>query len=142
MCEFFNFLLLILSAFIADLEAHHHDSTRLPPKEDSPLLFELANYLEWTGISDPLAKIYITSRSPFFLDFIATLLAIQQVSKLVYVKRIHGLSLKKGAEPCDGTPFVIGFLTFLRQFHETVLNNFVAHTCQYILSATEIASSA
>lgn len=45
------------SAVLADIEAHYKDPSKPYPKEDNPLMYELASYLDWAGISNPLAKV-------------------------------------------------------------------------------------
>lgn len=37
----------------------------------------------------------------------------------------------------DGTPFLIGIITLLRQFHEYTLTKFALLLCQYIMSYVE-----
>lgn len=105
-------------------------------KEESPLLFELSNYLEYNGYSDPLFKIYIHSRLPANLDTIVLLLLISQLPKFVYIKETSALgstsaSLKSG-ESVDGIPFVLGLLTLLRQFHSELTNQFLKLSSQFV----------
>lgn len=45
------------SAVLAEIKAHCKDPSKPYPKEDNPLLMELATYLEWSGIYKPLAKV-------------------------------------------------------------------------------------
>ncbi|RWS23664.1 WASH complex subunit strumpellin-like protein, partial [Leptotrombidium deliense] len=114
---------------------------KLYGKDDSALLYELSNYLEWTGFSDPLSKIYISSRSPSFLDTIAHILVATQMNKLVYVKAIHGLSCKKPLDYCDGAPYVVGMLTLLRQYHEDFVSKFINYCSKYINLLISTATS-
>ena len=44
-------------ALLKDVEAHYQDPTLPYPKEDNPLMFELATYLETAGIHNPLTKV-------------------------------------------------------------------------------------
>ncbi|XP_054154297.1 WASH complex subunit 5-like isoform X2 [Oppia nitens] len=136
-----NALNTLNQAIISDLEHHYSTSNKPFLKEDTPLLYELTNYLEWTGISDPLSKIYITSRAPSYLEMILLLMTITQMGKFVYLKSIHGLTAKKGSDLSDGLPFVFGVITLLRQFHENTIHQYIAHCSQYVCAQTEIQMS-
>lgn len=48
-------------ALLSDVEQHYLDPLKPYPSEESPLLSETSTYLECTGISNPLAKIYVTT---------------------------------------------------------------------------------
>lgn len=108
-------------------------SSTLTLKDDSPLLFELSNYLEWTGFSDPLSKVYINnSKQAANLDIITLLMVIIQISRFCYSKTINGLAARKPADACDGRPFIYGCVTFLKQFHNSVTHNFLRKSSCYI----------
>ena len=107
-------------------------NNKIQPKDDSSFLFELSNYLDWTGISEPMSKVYISPKPISELDVICFVLAASQISKFTYIKSINGISAKRLADSADGFPFVIGLLTLLRQFHENQLSRFLAHSCRYI----------
>ena len=47
-------------ALVADIQRHYQDPSLPYPKEDNPLLFELAAYLECAGISNPFTKVKLT----------------------------------------------------------------------------------
>ena len=53
----FCFKCLFFSGLLADVEAHYHDPCRPYPKDDNPLMYELASYLESAGLSNPLSKV-------------------------------------------------------------------------------------
>lgn len=127
-------LLTMNDALLADIEAHYKDPTKPYPKEDNPLMFELASYLDWAGISNPLAKIYTTTRPLVHISLFIFLFIAGQLTKLTYVKSLGGLVCKKGAEPLDGVPLIVGTLTVLHQFHQDHVSNFLAYMGQYIRS--------
>ena len=108
-------------------------------EEESPLLFELSNYLEYNGLSDPLLKVYLARRRlPAHLDTVLLLLLIAQLPKFVYVRETSALgptaaSLKAG-DAVDGTPFVLGLLTLLRQFHGELASQFL-RLCSQLATA-------
>lgn len=99
--------------------------------DDSCLLFELTNYLEWAGISDPLTKIYIPVKEVAFLDVILCTLVIHQMSKLTFASSIHGLTSRKPTDLCDGAPFLTGLWTFCHQFHESVFRRLCDRLSRY-----------
>lgn len=121
-------------SLLADIEAHYKDPTRPYPKEDNPLMYELASYLDWAGISNPLAKIYTTTLPLVHISLFTFLFIAGQLTKLAYVKNLGGLICKKGAEPLDGVPLIVGTLTVLHQFHQDHVSNFLAYMGQYIRS--------
>lgn len=133
------------------------------------MLFELTNYLEWTGISDPYSKVtlisnyYIANRSAFppatarnlhrkqiyvaskpapFIDLICFVLVVMQMSKFVYSRPVASMMAKRATDACDGMPYVVGFLTFVRQHHEKVASLVLQRSSQYINSLIELGSSA
>lgn len=124
-------------SLLADIEAHYKDPSKPYPNDNNPLMYELSNYLEWTGISDPLAKIYITTGPLKHISLFLFLFTVFHLSKLTYVKNIGGLISKKAIEPIDGIPFVIGTLTLLRQFHQEKTGQFLAYLGQYVRSNVE-----
>lgn len=116
----------------AVLNEIQNNVSRISLKEDSSFLFELSNYLEWTGISDPLSKVYISPKTITELDVVIFVLVASQMNRFLYVKSINGLSSKKLTDASDGYPFIIGILTLLRQFHESLTSRFLSHSCRYI----------
>jgi len=124
-------------SLLCDIKAHYNDPSKPYPKEENPLMYELTNYLEWSGIAEPLLKIYITTKSiPHFPVFVF-LLVLSQISKLVYVKNVGTLICKKTTEPLDGIPLVVGIVTLLRQFHPENTTKFLAFVGQYARSMVE-----
>ncbi|PIK50593.1 putative WASH complex subunit strumpellin-like [Apostichopus japonicus] len=126
---------------MAEIEAHYQDPSKPYPSEDNPLMFELTSYLECAGITDPLAKIYITpKRLPYFSLF-TFLFVITQLPKLDYVKSVGSIVGKMPKDPLDGPPFVCGTLTLLKQFHSENTDQFLALLGQYVKSTVEAAAS-
>ena len=44
------------------IEAHYQDPTKPYPSEDNPMMYELTTFLDAAGMSDPLKKIYVTTK--------------------------------------------------------------------------------
>ncbi|XP_060076742.1 WASH complex subunit 5-like [Ylistrum balloti] len=126
------------TALLADIERHYQDPTLPYPKEENPLMFELAAYLESAGLHNPLMKIYITTeRLPCFSIF-NFLLVVSHLPKLVYSKSLSGMVSKKLTDPLDGPPFVTGCVTLLKQFHSESTSHFLAYLGQYVRSIVEV----
>lgn len=41
----------------SDIFAHYEDASKPYPKDDNPLMYELTNFLEAAGMTDPLSKV-------------------------------------------------------------------------------------
>lgn len=95
--------------------------------------------------SPSYAQVYTRSRLPANLDTILLLLLVGQMPKFVYVKEVNALaasstSLRIG-DAIDGVPFVIGFLTVLRQFHGELSNQFFRLSSQLVNAFIQASSS-
>lgn len=121
-------------ALLSDVQAHYRDPARPYPKGDSPLMFELATYLDWAGMGDPWAKIYVTTRNLPYFALLCFLFVLSQLQKLSYVRSVGGLSCKRPQDPLDGVALVLGVQTLLRQFHPEVTKQFLLYTSQFIKS--------
>lgn len=80
------------SALLAEIEAHYKDPSKPYPKESNPLLYELSTYLDWAGISNPYAKIYITTKNLEYFSVLLFLFVVSQLPKLTYVKHVGKLT--------------------------------------------------
>lgn len=63
------------------------------PDDENPLLEELSDYLETSGISDPFSKIYVTHAPIENLDCLVFLFVISQIGKFSYSEHL-GIELK------------------------------------------------
>lgn len=65
--------------------------------------------------------------------------------KFVYVREINALAASSSSirvgDSVDGTPFVIGFLTILRQFHPELVNQFFRLGSQFVNACIQAAST-
>lgn len=82
-------------------------------------------------------QIYITFNSPAFVDWICLILVILVAQKLADAKSFHGLMAKKPTDSLDGSPFVMGLISFLNQFRVDVLRPFLKILSRYIKSTIE-----
>lgn len=76
------------SALLTDIQSHYQDPARPYPKGDSPLMFELTTYLDWAGMADPWAKIYVTTRNLPHFALLCFLFVLSQLQKLSYVRSV------------------------------------------------------
>ncbi|XP_077547549.1 WASH complex subunit strump isoform X4 [Haemaphysalis longicornis] len=127
-------------AVLAEVNALHKDPSRPCPQEDNPLLHELATYLDWCGMYKPLSKIYVTTRPIGNLPLFMMLFTVTHMAKFTYISSQGGLVSKKGVDTLDGLPFVLGSFTFLKQFHQDNLTQFLAYLGQYVRSLLEEGS--
>ncbi|XP_064486870.1 WASH complex subunit 5-like isoform X2 [Ornithodoros turicata] len=128
-------------AVLAEIKAHYKDSTKPYPKGDNLLLTELSTYLEWAGMYNPLSKIYITTKPILHLSLFMMLFTVTHMSKFQYVSSLGGLISKKSIESIDGLPFVLGSFSFLKQFHQENMSQFIAYLGQYVKSVLEASTS-
>uniref|UniRef100_A0A1B6MUI7 WASH complex subunit strumpellin n=2 Tax=Graphocephala atropunctata TaxID=36148 RepID=A0A1B6MUI7_9HEMI len=125
-----------------EIRDHYKDPTSKPyPSEDSQLLLEVSTYLDWAGIGNPFAKIYITTKNLQFFSLFTFLFVTVQLGRLQYSKNYGTLVWKKVGEPLDGLPFVVGLQTLFRQFHPEIRGQFLVYMAQYIKSHLESAVS-
>eukprot|EP00048_Salpingoeca_helianthica_P015709 m.228184 g.228184 ORF g.228184 m.228184 type:complete len:1164 (+) comp17418_c0_seq1:49-3540(+) len=136
-CKFDSkFLSNVLETFnrclLADVAEHYADPSKPYPGTDSPLLSECASYLEAAGLSDPLRKIYITTKKLDHFALAIFMVVVSQISRLAYSRSANTMTAKRPTDPIDGPPFVVGIVTLLRQFHTSHTHRFMALAGQYI----------
>ena len=110
-------------------DSEHEDNL-----EDSQLIFELTNHLEWIGLSDPLSKVYTlalqTSSSSQVYEFREQLIAmdlmflilLDQCSKFRFSRSISGFLPKQSRSfyetsyTVDGLPLFYGLMTLTNHY--------------------------
>ncbi|KAL9649133.1 hypothetical protein ABK040_004155 [Willaertia magna] len=129
--------------------------------KNNPILSELTNYLSTTGLHSPFDKIYLTpqyvtnhfnntnntsntsNNNTFHFNeyndiqhvgLVCFLFLLHVMDKFIYNSSIDCLISKKKGDILDGTPFIIGILTILKQFHISQLNLFISYIGQFIRS--------
>jgi len=127
-------------ALTSDIQAHYLSPDTKPyPTEDNPLLFELTNYLETAGLHDPYTKIYITTLPLNAFPCLMFLFVVSQLPKFALNQQIGAVIPKKQKEAIDWTPFVVGIITLLRQFHSLHTQQFLAYLGQYVRGFVNVA---
>jgi len=127
-------------SLIKDIQEHYNNPTVMPyPDEENPLLSELSDYLENAGINDPFTKIYITTGSVDNLALLIFLFVTTQTTKFQYNGHLATLIHKKDKRSYDGSPFVVGIITLLKQFHHQTTMKFLAYLGQYIRASINIS---
>jgi len=120
-------------SLIKDIQEHYQSPDTKPyPNEENPLLSELSKYLETTGINDPYSKIYITTDPIANLACLMFLFTISQVTKFQYNPHLSILVHKKDKHAYDGSPFVVGIITLLKQFHSSNTQKFLGYLGQFV----------
>merc|ERR1712224_698301 len=122
------------NALLRSIRDHYRKPEEKPyPDDDNPLLEEVVKYIDACGMGSPITKIYITTDPPDDLPCVLFLFVISQLPKFQYHKSLGTLvAVKNVKEPLDGTPFVVGVLTILKQFHSSNIQKFLAYMSQYI----------
>eukprot|EP00040_Diaphanoeca_grandis_P027104 m.153504 g.153504 ORF g.153504 m.153504 type:complete len:1159 (+) comp30837_c1_seq2:255-3731(+) len=131
-------LSVLNSSLLNDIEEHYQNPLKPYPGEGSPLMSETSSYLECAGISNPLAKIYVTTKKQDYFPVVVFFFALSQLQRLQFNKTVESLLAKKQGENVDGPPFVVGLITLLKQFHSTHTHRFFAYMGQYIRAQIEI----
>eukprot|EP00039_Didymoeca_costata_P019334 m.337103 g.337103 ORF g.337103 m.337103 type:complete len:1151 (+) comp18047_c0_seq1:185-3637(+) len=124
------------ASLLTDIQSHYTDPTK--PYPGDHIMAELGGYLDCAGISNPLAKIYVTTMKLPYFPVTVFFFVISQLQRLEYHKPSASLIAKKPGEPCDGAPLVAGIITLLKQFHSTHTHRFLAFMGQYIRSHIEL----
>ena len=131
---------LLAGALDAINEAVLAEARRRPMPPESELVSELATYLESTGMTDPLEKIYVTCR-PY--PRLAHLLAVAigaQLPRLGVTVNGGVLIAKKPASTSESTvdisPVTIGCATVLRQLHPSCSQVFSKLLCHFAAAST------
>lgn len=142
---FFCSLGVMNHALITDVEAHYRRPDTKPyPAGD--LLPDVSSYLEATGIADPITKIYVTAEPLEGLPCLMFLFVLSQVTKLAWSNKLNTLvtaSVSKGGKGggMDGTPFVVGVITIMKQFHSSHTHTFLGYLGQYVRANVSASSS-
>lgn len=111
------------AALVNEVRAHYHDPEKHPApggKGGDTVLAELTNFLESSGGSDPLAKIYITSDPLEGLSAALLLFTVTYSPKFVYDRNFGTLVRAKPKYTVDSAPMVVGMATVLKQYHPSV----------------------
>jgi len=121
------------TSLLKDIHAHfQHPENNPYPADDNSLLSDLAQFLDTTGINDPFTKIYITTSPLDAFPCLMFLFVLSQVTKFQYNAKLGVMTSKKPKNNYDWTPFIIGIITILQQFHSLHTQKFFAFVGQYI----------
>lgn len=104
-------------------------------KVSEEFLKELSIYLDYTGLNNPFIKVYLTTKSMNEHPVIVFLFVITHLNKLFLFNK-SGQN-KRNSDLVDGTPFVAGVHTILKQLHSNVNEKFIELLSQFILNSTK-----
>jgi len=121
-------------ALVNDIQAHYRNPEKPYPGGENLVLFtEMSKYLENVGLNDPFGKIYVTTEVFFDFSAIVFMLLLRQVGKFTYDAHVGS---KPGKKPAlDDAPFAIGLVTLMKQFHSSIIPEFLAYIGQYVRSS-------
>jgi len=125
-------------ALLTDVRAHYADPSKTYPGDH--IMAELAEYLDCAGVTNPLAKIYVTTKKLQYFPVTVFFFCISQLQKLEYSKSAGTLMASKPGECLDGAPLVAGIITLLKQFHSTHTHRFLMFMGQYIRASIELGA--
>jgi len=119
-------------SLINDIQLHYRNPEKPYPGGEEAILFvEMTKYLENVGLNDPFGKIYVTTEIIHDLSAILFLLLLRQVGKFTFDAHL-GTKPKKNT--LDDAPFAIGLITLMKQFHNSILPEFLGYIGQYARS--------
>jgi len=120
-------------SLLFDVKCHYRNPAKFAyPSDDNTVLGDLAEHLNFVGICNPMAKIYITSDPLPCLPLILFLYIISQIDKLSWNTAFNSLCYITTNQQFDATPLIVGILTILKQFHPQNTSALVALLCQYV----------
>ncbi|KAL0488232.1 WASH complex subunit strumpellin [Acrasis kona] len=126
---------VINNSLLADVREHFRSPSDRPyPNKENPLLAEVSEYLDTAGMTNPISKVYITCEPLEDIGLIMCLFVIAHMSRFTYDASIDCLVKRTKNDNIDGTPFVVGIITALKQFHPSERESFLAHLGQYVRS--------
>ena len=106
------------------------------------LLPELTQYLQWSGLYEPLQKIYIQTRS-LDMPYVGHLLFVfvaANLQKFTYSKALASLVARRTQDAVDGTPFIVGTATLLRHVGPSSIQTCCSLLIQYARSHLEFCA--
>lgn len=130
----------INKSLLSDVQAHYlrPDSKSYP---GNPVLPDVSEYLENTGINNPISKIYITSEPLPGFPCLMFLFVLSQVGEYQWNKKLstlesltkqRGYYTSRSPHALDGAPLVVGVVTLLKQFHSLHTHTFLQYLGQYV----------
>eukprot|EP01100_Stratorugosa_tubuloviscum_P013540 TRINITY_DN682_c0_g1_i1.p1 TRINITY_DN682_c0_g1~~TRINITY_DN682_c0_g1_i1.p1 ORF type:complete len:1155 (-),score=441.79 TRINITY_DN682_c0_g1_i1:57-3521(-) len=122
-------------SLISNIKAHYFSpETHSNLSDANPLLSELTTYLEASGFFDPLTKIYITTKPLDYFPLVVFLFIVSQLNNYGLNTQQDILTSKNRKYPTDGTTFIYGLITFLKQFNALYSQQVLAYLGQYTRS--------
>ncbi|GLJ16716.1 hypothetical protein SUGI_0287200 [Cryptomeria japonica] len=100
-------------------------------------LGELRKRVQLCGLYASLQDIYITADSPDYVALFLFLVTISQLSRYVLDTHLGTLASRMKKSVLDFSPLVIGFGTFLKQFHPSQTTLYVQYMSQYVRTKIE-----
>ncbi|XP_053956653.1 WASH complex subunit homolog 5 [Anastrepha ludens] len=125
-------------ALLNELERPAVYTKFIDSERGSQLLVEFNEYLAFTGSYEPLEQVFLKTNSTHHVALFLFLFTIAHLPRLQFTVCTNSLLAKNTKDNIDGTPFLVGLITVLQQFHKDVKLLYLTYLCQY---ATVIAES-
>jgi WASH complex subunit strumpellin len=127
-------LITLDNAVLSDIGEHFRspDTKPYPEPKANPLLGQLNKLLEASGLSDPLAKIYIVTEPIESLPVLLMFFIVTYMSKMQWDEEFATLVRRKPVFAIDGMPLVVGISTLLKQFHPSYTRQLLAYLGQFV----------
>ena len=129
------------TALLTDVRMYYDDPDN-KPYPGNPLLPEFAKYLDQTGMTDPVTKIYITTEPLPALPVFMMLLVLAHLPKLKWSATHSTMIAVDRKSGLDGAPFVLGVATIMRQFHAAHTHTFLNYLGQFVRANVSVATAA
>lgn len=126
-------------AVLGDVLDHYGDPETVPDpvpdaKDGRRVLADLATLLDASGVSDPLAKVYVATEPLEHLPLVLLLFLLSYAHKLGHDDRLQSLVKRKRSYPIDGFVVVVGVHTVLKQCHPSYCKQLLAYLGQFVCS--------
>eukprot|EP00494_Astrolonche_serrata_P005005 UN05020 len=106
------------NSLLSDIKSHYRNPKEKPyPKEDNPVMGDLADYLDCIGLSRPTEKIYITTEPLAGVSMMSFLFVLYCLDKMKWDKNSHTLVKISSKDTLEGGALAMGILTLFKQFH-------------------------
>lgn len=114
------------------------------------MLYELSRYFDYTGMNNPINKVYLTGNSSEEYHITLFIFVISHILKLFFLRgsgkqhrhfiyfdntSISGPP-KRVQDQMDGNAFTVGVHTILKQFHTDINKSFIKCLVQYCSDIT------
>lgn len=101
---------------------------------ENALLYQSLKLFNFVGLTDPLRKIYITTKTPENLPLVLTLLLMNELGAIDFDHKLNSLVKRTKEKNYELEPnfLIIGIIGFLNQFHQSHTDIFISYLGHYV----------